>query len=112
MGWFRIEDGRLQFRGVTRVPFVYWLETPAGDATVSAVSDRIGFRPFGRRRAARRLLWLELQATAGDPRVQSVVAEQVRAYHALLASLAFVDALPRATVDLRRIVIVPRLLLN
>ena len=112
MGWFRVEDGCLHYRGLTRGPFAGWLETAAGKATVAAVGATIGFALFGRRRAARRVLWQELQATASSERVQSVVREQALAYHTLLASLAFIDALPRATVDLRRVVIVPRLLLN
>ncbi len=112
MAWFRVEDGCLRYRGVTRTPFAYWLETPRGSDTLQAVAGTMRFRLFGRRHAARRALWRELQATAGDERVQAIVRDQARAYHALLATLAFVDALPRATVDLRRVVVVPRVLLN
>ncbi len=111
MGWFRVVDGRLRYHGVTRGPFSGWTTTPAGRATIDDTARHIRFSLLGRRRAATRLLWRELKRAAASEAVQSVVAVQSDEYHVLLANFAF-DDLPRTNVDLRRLVAVPRALLN
>jgi hypothetical protein len=89
-----------------------WLATPEGTQAVAAIASGVRFAPFGRRRAARRQLWRQIRQTLAAASVQAAIREHARKYESLLASLAFVEALPRTTVDLRRLVIVPRLLLN
>ncbi len=112
MGWFRIVDGHLRFHRLTRAPFTDWSSTPRGRATIVGTRRTIRFALFGRDRAARMRLWHEVLRFASDGRVQAIVTEQAHAYHTLLASFAFVEALPRTTVDLRRLVVVPRSLVN
>jgi hypothetical protein len=79
---------------------------------VAAARGDVRFSLFGRDRAARSRLWHELETLASDGRVEEVISEQARFYHTVLASFAFVEALPRTTVDLRRLVAVPRSLVN
>ncbi len=112
MGWFRIEAGRLRYRSITHAPFAAWLETPRAAVALADASQRIGFRLLGRTRAARNALCRQLQDIAADDRIRAIIDDQACAYPTSLASLAFLESLPRTTVDLRRIVVVPRLLLN
>jgi len=112
MGWFRVVDGHLRYCGLNRAPFAEWSATPRGRATVAAARRHVRLSLFGRDRAARSRLWRELKAVASDGRVAAVLTEQARVYHTVLASFAFVEALPRTTVDLRRLVVVPRSLVN
>ncbi len=112
MAWFRVANKRLQYRGLTHGPFAAWLATQSGAEATDAAADGIRFALLGRRRAARRRLWRHLRSTVSAQPVQSVIRDHARVYQSLLATLAFVEPLPRMTVDLRRVVIVPRLLLN
>jgi hypothetical protein len=112
MGWFRLAGGRLVYRAAARGLFAAWLSTSEGNQAVAAIASRVGFAPFGRRRAARRQVWRQIRETMAAAPVQAAIRDHARRYESLLASLAFVEPLPRTTVDLRRLVIVPRLLLN
>ena len=112
MGWFRVVDGHLRYAGVTRAPFTAWTTTARGSATLAAARRQVRFGVFGRDRAARSRLWGEVRTILGDTRLQTIITEQARLYHSLLAGFAFVEALPRTTVDLRRLVVVPRALVN
>ncbi len=112
MGWFRVIEGQLRFRRVTRAPLVEWTATPRGREAVALAGRYLRFSLFGRERTARARLWRELQNLATNERVLSIITEQAGIYPSLLAGFAFADALPRATVDLRRLVVVPRVLVN
>ncbi len=112
MGWYRVTDGCLNYRRLKHDPFTAWLASPRGAEVVASVSEGLRFSLLGRKRAARRLLWRQLGTILADGRVRAIIDSHARTYQSLLASLAFLEPLPRATVDLRRVVIVPRLLLD
>ena len=111
-GWVRCSQGRLNYTGITRAPFMAWADTPRGRATVAAVAGQIRFSLFGRERAARRRLWRGLASAAHDERIVAVLRAEVAAYLGRLGQLVYADGLPRIGVNLHRLVVVPRVLLN
>jgi len=109
MRWFRVSNGRLEYRGrITREPFVRWTETKDGTAAIARVAAGIRFSLFGRPRAARRRIWRALEDAS---RVESLVAAirtEAARYMEVLASLSHSDSLPRVHIALHRLVLVPR----
>jgi hypothetical protein len=111
--WVRYSRGELTYTGrITRGPFMLWAATDAGRATVDEVASRIRFAVLGRARAARRRLWREIAGAARDAAVVAAVQREAQAYLRRLGELAYSDGLPRVGVELHRLVVVPRVLLN
>ena len=110
--WVRHRRGGARYAGrITRAPFVEWLATPDGQAALGAVAARLRLRFLANRRAARRL-WRQLAAAARDPDLIATVQSEIDAYLGRLQEFAYAEGLPRASVDLHRIVVVPRVLIN
>ena len=108
--WVRYRRGRALYTGrITRAPLVAWLATPDGRATLDEAASRLRF--LASARAARRL-WRQLAAAARDPDVVVTVQSEVDAYLGRLQEFAYAEGLPRASVNLHRIVAVPRVLIN
>jgi hypothetical protein len=111
--WVRYSRGRLVYTGrITRAPFAAWMKTEEGQAAVKQAAARIRFSLLGKTRAAARRLWRQLADTARDPGVVDAIDVEVQAYLQRLGELAFAEGLPRCGVDLRRLVVVPTVLLN
>jgi hypothetical protein len=111
-GWVRYSRGRAVYAGrITRGPFVAWVHTPEGAAAVDALASRMRIRWFARERASRRI-WKQLAAAARDHAVIVSIQSEVDAYLARLQDFAYADGLPRTGVELHRLVVVPRLLIN
>ncbi len=109
MSWFKIADGRLRFRGrITKQPVIDWLTSEDGTAAVQAAASQIRFALFGRLRAARRRMRRELWEAVDAPAVREVIAAECDSYLAAWAELAYAPSLPRATIALQRLVVVPR----
>jgi len=109
MSWFKIADGRLRFRGrITKQPVIEWLTSEDGTAAVQAAASQIRFALFGRLRAARRRMRRELWEAVDAPAVREVIAAECDPYLAAWAELAYAPSLPRATIALHRLVVVPR----
>src|SRR5690606_37389729 len=72
----------------------------------------IRFAPLGRIRTARRRLWRELTAAARRRDVSAALQAEAGRYLALMAEIAYAEGLPRVAVELQRLVVVPRCLLN
>jgi hypothetical protein len=109
MGWFHVVKGRLEYRGrLTREPFSAWASTQEAAPTIEGTAAGIRFAFLGRERAARRQVWRTLDtAVASGAAVEAIGAEA--AHHLkLLSTLAYVPVLPRVTVGLHRLVVVPR----
>lgn len=70
------------------------------------------FALFGRIRAARRQVWRQLNEAARTEAVVVGVQREVDAYLARLDTLVYARDLPRVSVDLRRLVVVPRVFVN
>jgi hypothetical protein len=110
--WVRHCRGGARYAGrITRAPLVEWLATPEGQGTVDTVASRLRLRFLARQRAARRL-WRQLAGAARDPEVVATVQSEIDAYLGRLQEFAYAEGLPRVSVDLHRIVVVPRVLLN
>jgi hypothetical protein len=111
--WVRFSRGRLVYTGrITRAPFVAWTETEEGGAAVRQAAAHIRFSLLGKTRAAVRHLWRQLADAAGDPAVVNAIELELQAYFQRLGELAFAEGLPRCGVDLRRLIVVPTVLLN
>ena len=109
MAWFKVADGRLRFRGrITREPIVEWLTSEDGVAAVQAAASQIRFALFGRTRAARRRMRRELWSAVDSPDVRASIAAECDHYLAAWTELAYAPSLPRATIALHRLVVVPR----
>ena len=109
MSWFRVNDGRLEYRGrITKTPFVKWCETKNGQDAIGRVASEIRFSLFGKRRAARSRLWRALDTASQTSGFLLAVRTEASRYMELLAASAYADALPRAHVALRRLVLAPR----
>jgi len=109
MGWFRVTQGQLEYRGrITREPFTKWTATGNGAEAVARAARGIRFSLMGRSRTARRRMWRALEdATRSEPLATAIRAEAAR-YMEVLADLSYADALPRAHIALHRLVLVPR----
>src|SRR5690349_20659869 len=112
MNWFRVSRGQLEFRGrITRDRFNRWTTTPEGSAAVTRVAAGLRFSLFGRKRAARRMLWRELEQATRTAAVAAAIVEEAPRYMQTVAKLAYSDGLPRAHIALHRLVLVPRALI-
>ena len=110
--WVRYRRGRAWYTGgITRAPFVAWLAMPEGRATLDEATSHTRFAFLARARAARRL-WRRLAAAARDPDVIVTIQSEMDGYLGRLQEFAYAEGLPRVSVDLHRIVLVPRVLIN
>jgi hypothetical protein len=113
MSWYRVRDGRVVFSGtLSREPYSAWVATKEGAAAIDAVAKQIGFRLFGRKRAARSRVWRELADAAKSEDGRSALQAAADLYVRTISTLAYAPGLPRSTVELRRLVLVPRALVS
>jgi hypothetical protein len=112
MAWFDVSDSRLAYRGrIDRRPLDAWMATAEGTAAISAVASRMRFRLLGRQRAARRQIWRELKRAARTQALGAALDSAADAFMGAMSDLAYASALPRTQVALRRIVVVPRVMI-
>ena len=110
--WVQYRRGRARYSGgVSRAPFDAWLATPEGQRVLDEATSRTHFAVLARSRAARRL-WRQLAAAARETGVIVLIQSELHAYLGRLQEFAYADGLPRLSVDLHRLVAVPRLLTN
>jgi len=111
--WIRCSRGRLVYSGrITRAPLTAWTKTQEGHAVVVKAASRIRFSLFGKTRAAARRLWRHLADAVSDAAVAAAIELEVQSYLPRLGEMAFAEGLPRGGVDLRRLAVVPNVLLN
>jgi hypothetical protein len=111
--WIRYSRQRFVYAGsITRAPFTRWASTEQGRAVIGEVASTIRFAFFGRQHAARRRLWRALAAAASDDSVAAIIQGEAQRYLKHVGDLAYSDGLPRDTVMLRRLVVVPTVLSN
>jgi hypothetical protein len=112
MGWFQVAKGKLEYRGrLTREPFTAWASTQEAAATIDAAAAEIGFALFGRERAARKRVWRALEAAVRSEAAVAAIRQETTHHLKLLSTVAYVPVLPRVTVGLHRLVVVPRTML-
>ena len=113
MAWYKVREGRVVYTGSpTRDPYAAWIATREGARAIEAVAKTIGFRLFGRVRAARARVWRELAAAAASDDGKAALQAAADLYVHTISTLAYAQGLPRATVGLRRLVLVPRALVS
>jgi hypothetical protein len=111
MSWYKVRDARVVFSGtLSRDPFTAWIATKDGARAIDDVAKGIGFRLFGRKRAARNRVWRELATAAKSDEGRSALQAAADLYARTISALAYAQGLPRSTVELRRLVLVPRTL--
>jgi hypothetical protein len=109
----RSSHGRLEYTGrIARDAFAVWAESPEGVTAIDRVAAHVGFAFFGKTYSAERQIWRQLTRTVRAESVASAVQREVDAALARLDTFVFADALPSCTVDLRRLIVVPRLFVN
>lgn len=109
----RFARGRAVYTGrLARAPFSAWLQTADGRNVITAASCRIRFSLLGKTRAAQRRLWRDLSRAAGDARVAAVIQRELDEHFARPGTYAYANGLPRLGIELHRLVVVPRVLIN
>jgi hypothetical protein len=112
MAWFEIADGGLRFRGrVTREPIQDWLVSEDGTRTIQSAAVAIRFSLFGRASAARRRLRRSLWAAIDSSVIRDAIAAEAARYLGAWTALAYAPSLPRLSVEYRRVVVVPRVMI-
>lgn len=113
MSWFAVKRGRLEYRGrITRPPFTRWCTSSAGRKAIARVAAGIHFSLLGRSRSAQRRLWRDLDAASRTPAFAAMLGAEPDRYLKILSDACYADALPRAHVALRRLVLAPRALID
>lgn len=112
MAWYEVSGGRLGYRGrIDRSPFDVWIASPEGSGALDAAAARLRFRLFGRHRAARREMWRALSQAAQRQPLASALSAAGDDYMRAMSELPYAAGLPRAQVGLRRVVVVPRVMI-
>jgi hypothetical protein len=107
MAWFDVSGGRLRFRRDDRQPVREWLESTEGTAAVRKAAREVRFALLGRERAARRQLTRTLSKAITSRAVREAVAAECEHFLVTWTQLAYAPALPRLTLNGRRLVVVP-----
>lgn len=109
----RYSRGSLTYTGqLARAPFVAWADSEQGQAALGPVARQVRFALFGCRRAARRRVWRHLADAARAGAVVRDIQREIDTYLERLDPIVYAHGLPRVSVDLHRLVVVPRLFTN
>src|SRR5262249_41819829 len=109
VNWFTVSRGRLEYRGrITRPPFAKWCTTRDGQQAIARVAKGIRFSIVGRARSARRRLWHDLPAASRTDAFRAAIDAEPDHFMQVLADVCYADALPRAHIAIRRLVLAPR----
>lgn len=112
MSWFEVSDSRLTYRGrIDYAPVGAWMATQDGAAAIDAVASQLRFQLLGRQRAARRQVWQELSRAARAEPLRAALDAAADAFMGAMSDLAYSAGLPRTQVALRRVVLVPRVMI-
>jgi hypothetical protein len=110
--WVRYSGGRAVYRGrISRGPFAAWARTDEGREVVARLCAHVRIPLLVEMRTVRRL-WRQLAAAASDEGVVNCVQSELDLYLERLQQFAYAEGLPRVGVDLHRLVVVPRVLVN
>jgi hypothetical protein len=108
----RYSRGRLAFTSqIPRASFEDWAGSQ-GRPVVDRIASELGFALLGRARAARRRLWRQLTVAASAASVAREVQRELDRYLERLDPIVYAQGLPRVSVELRRLIAVPRSLPN
>lgn len=111
MSWFHVSQDRLRYRGqLVREPFAAWMKTREGSKAVNARATEDRLRIFAQARARRRI-WKELAAAAAADPLRTAIQTETEHFSTVLVETSYAPGLPRLSVALHRLVIVPRALI-
>jgi hypothetical protein len=109
----RWSGGRLLYVGaISRGPFEQWAQSVEGQAAVNRACGRVKFALFGKARVARRRLWAALTEAVGEERFGLGIQREIDAYFERIGEAAYAVGLPGTVIELRRLVAVPRIIIN
>ena len=106
--WFDVSGGKLRFRRATMDPVRAWLDSSEGVDSVKEAARHARFSLFGRVRVARRQLKRALSDAINSSSSREALAAECDHFLAVWTQLAHAPALPRLTLEGRRLVVVPR----
>jgi hypothetical protein len=105
--------GRLIYTGrVAQSTFKAWAQSTDARALLDHVGSELRLAFFGRLWAARRRVWRRLRQAMRSERLAGMLQREVDASLERLDPIVHAHDLPRVSVDLRRLVVVPRLFVN
>ncbi len=111
-GPVRYSGGRVLYTGrINRSAFAAWCDSPKGQLVLGQIVGRMRFRLFGTMRA-RRQVRRELTGAARSEAVVVALQRELDVYLARLNTFVLARDLPRVSVDLYRLVVIPRLFAN
>jgi len=109
----RKSHGRFVYTGqIARSTFDAWAQSAGGRALLGQIGSELRFAWFGRTRTARGRLWRQVRRAIRGARLASLLQHEIDAALERLDPIVFAHDLPRISVDLRRLVVVPRLFVN
>ena len=108
MAWFDVSGGRLRFRRTSRDPVREWLDGAEGADAIRSAAREVRFALLGRARVARRQLARTLSKAINSPSARTALDAECEHFLSTWTQLAYAPALPRLTLDGRRLVVVPR----
>lgn len=108
MAWFDVSGGRLRFRRTSRDPVREWLESSEGKDAVQSAAHGVRFALIGRARVARHRVTRTLSTAINSPSTRTALAAECEHFLRTWTQLAYAPALPRLSLDGRRLVVVPR----
>jgi hypothetical protein len=110
VAWFHVKAKRLGYRGrLAQQPYSAWARTPEGVAAIDDRAQRDRLRIFGRTRARRRM-WRELVLAARGESFHAALALEAKHFATMMVDVSHAPGLPRRTIAMHRLVIVPRAL--
>jgi hypothetical protein len=108
VAWFRVVSNRLQYRGrLSRAPYLAWAQTAEGAETIDARVTRDRLYLLAHSRAQRRL-WRELDRASRGEFLRKAIQSEAEHFATVVSEACYAPGLPRLTIALHRLVIVPR----
>ena len=106
--------GHLKYTGhFSREAYAAWAGSRAGTALLDRLAAaQGGFVLFGRKRAADRLVWRQLNHVARADAVATVLQREVDSYLIRIDPLVHAEGLPSLEIDLRRLIVIPRVMVS
>jgi len=110
MAWFKVSSSRLQYRGrLSREPFSAWARTVDGEARIDERARRDRLWVFASQRARRRM-WREIELMSRAESFGKTLQWEAGQFEKTVVDASHAPGLPRRTIALHRLVIVPRTL--
>jgi hypothetical protein len=110
MGWFRVVSDRLTYRGrLDKTSYAAWVSTAEGTATIDERAQRDRLWVFAKARARTRI-WRELDRAGRSRALAAAIQAEADRFITLLVEASHAPGLPRRTIALHRLVVVPRAL--